>query len=43
MVLFAAFLSSPAIAQVSINEIRTDTGNNEYIEFKGAPGTSMAG
>jgi len=43
MVLFAAFLSSPAIAQVSINEIRTGTGNNEYFEFKGAPGTSMAG
>jgi hypothetical protein len=43
MVLFAALLSSPAIAQVSINEIRTGTGNNEYIEFKGAPGTSMAG
>jgi hypothetical protein len=43
MVLFAAFLGSPALAQVSINEIRTGTGNNEYIEFKGAPGTSMAG
>ena len=43
MVLFGALLSSPAIAQVSINEIRTGSGNAEYIEFKGAPGTSMAG
>jgi DNA replication protein DnaC len=38
MVLFAALLSSPAIAQVSINEIRTGTGNDNARVYFGDPG-----
>ena len=40
----ALSMTAATLAQsTTINEIRTGSGNAEYIEIKGAPGASMAG
>ncbi len=39
----ALLMTATSMAQVSITEVRTGSFNTEYIEFKGAPGTSLGG
>ena len=39
----ALTMTATTSAQVVINEIRTGSGNAEYVELKGAPGTSLNG
>lgn len=39
----ALSMTAPTLAQFSINEIRTGSDPNEYVEIKGTPGASLAG
>ena len=39
----ALTMTAATYADLTLNEIRTGTGNNEYIEIKGTPGESLAG
>jgi hypothetical protein len=39
----ALTMTAATYADLKLNEIRTGTGNNEYIEIKGNPGESLAG
>jgi hypothetical protein len=39
----ALTMTAATYADLKLNEIRTGTGNNEYIEIKGTPGESLAG
>ena len=39
----ALSMTAATLAQTTINEVRTGSGNAEYIELKGTPGASLAG